>query len=161
MKLSIVLLMALLGASQAWSPSNNSNPPPSSSEATRRSFVSSLLVGGSAILQSTVAHADDDESFASIAARASKISKAMVEEEGKASSPSAAAANTDGKTAYDFTLPIAGQQVPIKDIVRDEENRMKAILFVNIKQDDPVARKNIPEFISLAAKYVPINDELC
>ena len=31
---------------------------------------------------------------------------------------------------------------------------VKAILVVNMKQDDLIARKNIPELISLAAKYV-------
>jgi glutathione peroxidase len=35
----------------------------------------------------------------------------------------------------------------------DEGAKVKAIVVVNIKQDDPVARKAIPELISLAAKY--------
>ena len=142
--------MTLLAAAQAWSPSNN--PPPS--KATRRSFVSSLIVGGGVMIQSTAARADDNESFASIADRASKISKAIAEEEETTAPSSNVIRGDDTRTAYDFTLPVAGQQVPIKDLVRNQDNNVKAILFVNIKQDDPVARKNIPEFISLAAKYV-------
>ena len=31
-------------------------------------------------------------------------------------------------------------------------SRVKAILVVNIKQDDPLARKNIPELIALVTK---------
>lgn len=164
MKLSVVISSAclLLGVSvsQAWSPlPSNSNPsPPLSSAAanTRRSFVSSLLVSSGVLIQSTVASAaEEDESFASIAARASKISQSMVDDEAKA--PSSTTSSTgDGRTAYDFTLPMAGQATPIKDIVRNQDNRVKAILFVNIKQDDPIARKNIPEFIALAAKYVSV-----
>jgi len=34
-----------------------------------------------------------------------------------------------------------------------KEVKPKAVLFVNIKQDDPMARKNIPQLISLAAKH--------
>ncbi|GMH88742.1 hypothetical protein TrST_g6194 [Triparma strigata] len=36
-----------------------------------------------------------------------------------------------------------------------KEIKPKAVLFVNIKQDDPQARKNIPQLISLAAKHGP------
>lgn len=106
------------------------------------------------MIASTVANAsDDDESFASIAARASKISQDMVNAE-EEKTPSTSSSSGDGRTAYDFTLPMAGVQTPIREIVRNQDNKVKAILFVNIKQDDPVARKDIPEFISLAAKYV-------
>jgi glutathione peroxidase-family protein len=34
-----------------------------------------------------------------------------------------------------------------------KDAKVKAIIVVNIKQDDPAARKTIPELISLAAKY--------
>ena len=77
------------------------------------------------------------------------------------------------KTAYDFTLPIEGVDTKFEDIVRQKftineattikgkdgqpttyrDAQIKAILVVNIKQDDVVARKTIPELISLAAKY--------
>jgi len=55
--------------------------------------------------------------------------------------------------------------VPFREMVKqefskDEEGKdtkigekVKAILVVNIKQDDPLARKNIPELISMAAKF--------
>lgn len=164
--LCVQLLIPLLfgSSSQAWSPSSNTPQPPSSLSSTttggRRSFVSSLLVSGSVMIQSLVANAaDEEESFASIAARASKISKALVnqpDDDTSSSSPQEKTTSTSAsdKNAYDFTLPIAGQQIPIRDIVRNQDEKVKAILFVNIKQDDVVARKNIPELIALAAKYV-------
>ena len=40
----------------------------------------------------------------------------------------------------------------VVDVKKDA--KVKAILVVNMKQDDPIARKNIPELISLASKYV-------
>merc|ERR1719162_2749190 len=47
-----------------------------------------------------------------------------------------------------------------QEFSKDEEGKdtkigekVKAILVVNIKQDDPLARKNIPELISMAAKF--------
>jgi hypothetical protein len=122
---------------------------------TRRSFVSSLLIGGGAVIQSTNANADDDESFASIAERASKMSQAIQQEEAAQPSFGTTPKSANG-TAYDFSLPMAGIQTPFKDIVRNQDNTVKAILVVNIKQDDPVARKNIPELIALAAKYVEL-----
>lgn len=39
----------------------------------------------------------------------------------------------------------------VVDVKRD--TKVKAILVVNMKQDDPVARKNIPELITLASKF--------
>lgn len=151
------LLVSLFGASQAWSPPP-SNPPPSLVNDGRRSFVSSLLVSGTLLVQSRIANAEsaDDESFASIAARASKIQKDLVQEEAESSFTTNISTNIGDKTAYDFSLPMAGNQVPIRELVRasPENNKVKAILFVNIKQDDIVARKNIPELIALAAKYV-------
>ena len=77
------------------------------------------------------------------------------------------------QSLYDFMLPIAGVETPLAQIVSQEftnkqattltdaqgrsvtyrDAKVKAIIVVNIKQDDPVARKTIPELISLAAKY--------
>ena len=138
--------------------SNNKN------HQARRSFVSSLaLVTGSVLIQqqSLVANAadeQDNESFASIAARASKISQAKQQAQQEETPDSTTTSSfTNTQTAYDFTLPMAGIQVPIKEIVRNNNNNVKAILFVNIKQDDIVARKNIPELIALASKYVHYN----
>ena len=112
-----------------------------------------LFLGG--ILATEAASAEEEEDFASIAERAAKISKAIEAEEPKVSKPSG---NADTRTAYDFTLPVAGEQVTFKEFVKQEfgeeggDAKVKGILVVNIKQDDPIARKNIPEFISLAAK---------
>ncbi len=151
----------MLSVSKAWSLSNMNQLPPSASNKNnqaRRSFVSSLLVTGSIMVQqSQVANAadDDNESFASIAARASKISQAKQQaQQNEEPDSTTTSSSTNTQTAYDFTLPIAGNQVPIREIVRNENNNVKAILFVNIKQDDVVARKNIPELIALASKYV-------
>lgn len=119
----------------------------------RRSFLSSLI-GASFVLGGlpSVSRAEDDESFASIAARAAQLSSNVGEQV-----PVAVPKSDDPRTAYDFSLPISGQTVDFKDIVHqtyNEEGRgkVKAILVVNMKEDDPTARKDIPEFISLAAK---------
>lgn len=115
----------------------------------------------------------EEEGFESLAARAAQMAKVVPDNQ----TPSNTNANKatlgskpvmDARTMYDFSLPIAGTDVPLMDLIQQEfyENemvvgeggerkrdaRVKAILVVNIKQDDPVARKNIPELISLAAK---------
>lgn len=119
----------------------------------RRSFLSNLL-GASFVLGGlpTVSKAEEEESFASIAARAAQLSSTVGEQV-----PVAVPKSDDPRTAYDFSLPVSGQTVDFKDIVHqtyNEEGRgkVKAILVVNMKEDDPTARKDIPEFISLAAK---------
>jgi len=82
--------------------------------------------------------------------------------------------NSDSRSAYDFTLPVAGKDVPFRELIKQEYSSgstsdggevvgkgvamVKAILVVNMKQDDPIARKNIPEFISLAAKFGRTNE---
>ena len=142
----------------------------------RRDFLSSIVGAGGGLLYHSSREAvlaieeGDDESFSSIAARANKMSKEI-----DATSPlrtSSMILSTD-KTAYDFTLPIEGVDTKFEDIVRQKftineattikgkdgqpttyrDAQIKAILVVNIKQDDVVARKTIPELISLAAKY--------
>lgn len=128
----------------------------------------SLLLGGllfGTVYDPPLAYADevgqDEESFASIAARANKISKEVNAAQPK--TLSSMILPTD-KTAYEFSLPVEGKMVTFGNIIRQQydggeedsvrrEARVKAILVVNIKQDDPVARKSIPELISLAAKY--------
>ncbi|CAB9501490.1 Glutathione peroxidase 1 [Seminavis robusta] len=125
---------------------------------SRRSVVSSIgLVGASGLLSALVppamSLAAETESFAEIAARANKISKELD------TAPSISEVRKTDKTMYDFTLPIEGADKSLADIVRqqfDESGnnaKVKAILVVNIKQDDPVARKDIPELISLVTKY--------
>jgi glutathione peroxidase-family protein len=82
----------------------------------------------------------------------------------------------DPRTIYDFTLPVKGKEIKVGDIVgqtygmKDSGDgwtdgaaggvtdsalgtTVKAILVVNIKQDDPIARKNIPELIALAKRF--------
>lgn len=119
----------------------------------RRSLIGTALIGGLGLPWTKPASADDDdESFAAIAARASKLSTAIGE-----SAPAVTRPSGDDRTIYDFELPVQGVDVPIKDIIRqtyDEEGRpkVKALLVVNMKEDDPVARKDIPGFIALAAK---------
>ena len=122
----------------------------------RRSFVSSILAGGVVLSSPFSAFADDgeEESFASIAARASKLSVGVAYK-----NPATVSTTGDGRTAYEFTLPVKGSDVPFKELVNQEYSeegsaKVKAILVINMKQDDPVARKDIPELISLAAKYV-------
>ena len=82
----------------------------------------------------------------------------------------------DPRTIYDFTLPMKGKETKVTDIIgqtfvdegaNDSGDgwtdsgaiggtvgaKVKAILVVNIKQDDPIARKNIPELIALANRF--------
>jgi len=115
------------------------------------------------------AMAADDEGFESIAARAAKIvSLADADEEKKQQQQ--AKIDSDPRTAYDFSLPVSGEEFTFAELIKQEfqdvevgaegekkfrrDAKVKAILVVNIKQDDPLARKNIPELISLASKYV-------
>jgi len=142
----------------------------------RRDVLSSLIAAGGVLLYTSdndaayAADGDDDESFASIAARANKMSKEIDMTKPLKTSSMILPTN---KTVYDFSLPVAGENMKFEDIVRqkftsketeqlkDKDGRsttyrdaqIKAILVVNIKQDDVVARKTIPELISLAAKY--------
>ena len=123
----------------------------------RRSLLLSVVGSGmvlSGFSNPASASNDDDESFASIAARAAQLSS-QVGETTVAATPK----SDDPRTAYDFSLPIAGEAMPFRDIVRQSISeggraKVKAILVVNMKEDDPIARKDIPELISLASKYV-------
>lgn len=112
----------------------------------RRSFLSNVAGAMTVASWLCIANADDDD-FASIAARASKISASMESEQPQQQN---AFKSTDTRTIYDFSLPIAGDSFDIKNLV--QKDTVKAILVVNIKQDDPIARKNIPELIALASK---------
>lgn len=70
-----------------------------------------------------------------------------------------ASTSTDIRTAYDFSLPVAGEEFNVATLIGQEfldegaDAKVKAILVVNIKQDDPIARKNIPELIALTQRY--------
>ena len=145
----------------------NNNDASASTPPSRRSFVASLVIPtvggflggvmGTGPSRAANAAEDANESFASIAERTNKMSKNV----GSASAPPPSRRTSD-KTAYDFTFPVAGQAIPFADLIQqqsasDDPNskskKVKAILVVNIKQDDPIARKTIPELISLATKY--------
>lgn len=83
----------------------------------------------------------------------------------------------DTRSIYDFTLPVNGKAREVAELLGQtfgcgdcgdgwtdggegetvleggkEGQRVKAILVVNMKQDDPIARKNIPELIELSQK---------
>ena len=123
---------------------------------TRRNIVRGLAyVGAGGILSAMipgVSLAAETDGFAEIAARANKISKELE------TAPTSSEMRKTDKTMYDFSLPIEGTAVPFMDLIRQKFDasgknpRVKAVLVVNIKQDDPVARKDIPELISLVTK---------
>ena len=164
MKVTLSLLLAsVLSSAGAWSSSPGLQQRSYTvllEAISRRSLLNSatVAVGGVVVgsSQPQRANADDvDEQldFGTIASRAAKISQALEEEQENNAAP-APKAIFDGRTAYDFTVPVAGEIVSFGDLVKQNEakTKVKAILVVNIKQDDPIARKNIPEFISLASK---------
>ena len=100
---------------------------------------------------------EEEESFASIAARANDLSRDAGDR-----TPFTVITNgdrSDTRTAYDFEIPISGNSIPFKDIIHQEIDpetgfsKCKCILVSNMKEDDPIARKDIPEMISLASKY--------
>ena len=130
----------------------------------------------SSMIAPTVAYAEDDSApIESIAERAARISRSVgVRDQAKAEVRQEIQDRLDGdkRTIYDFSLPVAGEPVPFDRLVGqvlsepaevgDEmyggsggppTGKVKAILLVNIKQDDPIARKNIPEMIALATKF--------
>mmetsp|Transcript_5147 Transcript_5147/g.6650 ORF Transcript_5147/g.6650 Transcript_5147/m.6650 type:complete len:362 (+) Transcript_5147:69-1154(+) len=145
----------------------------SSMSSTRKAFLASIIAS-SAVASGfpvNVANADD-ESFESIASKAANIAKLVDDQEAaKTLDEEKQSQISDFRSAYDFSLPIAGDDVPFKELINQKfttveipgknegetisktETKVKAILVVNMKQDDPIARKDIPELISLAAKF--------
>ena len=136
-----------------------SNNDDHDNENNRRSFLttaSSAVVATSFGLFSSIdpvnaAAEAEEESFASIAERASKLSNEVGEK-----TYVMTANDGDTRTAYDFDLPVAGETISFKDIVRQSVNddgyaKVKAILVVNMKEDDPFARKGHPRihFVSI------------
>lgn len=147
---------------------NNITP---SFPSTRKAFLGSMVISSAGISFINGKVANADEGFESIAARASQISKIVEAEEAKKEEQAKAASQVaDPRTVYDFSVPVAGVDVPFKDLIKQEfttteipgenegetitktDTKVKAILVVNIKQDDPLARRNIPELISLVSK---------
>lgn len=141
-----------------------------SMKSTRKAFLASIVGVTTATFSTGVANAD--EGFESIAARAANIAKTVEAADAiKDLEKEKEALIADSRTVYDFSVPIASVDVPFKDLIKQElittespgenegevitntQTKVKAILVVNIKQDDPIARRNIPELISLAAKF--------
>jgi glutathione peroxidase-family protein len=127
----------------------------------RRDFLASLtsLVPTAFVLFPGVGRAEEeasDDDFASLAARATRISKQVDVDATSAVLKSPRGSNE--MSAYDFSLPVEGAVVPFRELIgqefsADDGAKVKAIVVVNIKQDDPVARRTIPELIALATKY--------
>jgi len=98
----------------------------------------------------------DETTYESIAERASKLSSKATDI--TAASESAETSQLYARTSiYNFDVPVSGKQISVRDFVtrtiNGEEKMPKAILIVNIKQDDPIARKNMPELITLGARF--------
>lgn len=137
--------------------SNNNSNNDESEFTDRRSFVSALVAAGAIVISPPFASAEDvevveEEGFAAIAARASRLSSDVGE-----LTPMVQPKSDDPRTAYDFQLPVEGEQISLTDLVHQEVgedgiSKVKCLLVCNMKEDDPIARKDIPEFISLAAK---------
>ncbi|KAL3803792.1 hypothetical protein ACHAWO_009198 [Cyclotella atomus] len=156
--LTALLLLLLTAQSTAFAPPRTT----SSSPATLLSAHSDQAMPRRTILARTIAialvptasHADD---FESIAARAAAVSAQITQEEENANRLEeerkmslAKALKDDTRSIYDFELPVSGKSRGVKELVGDN---VKAVLVVNIKQDDPLARKNIPELIALADRF--------
>lgn len=131
--------------------------------------VAGGLIGGCCINALPAKADDSSESFASIAARASQMSKVVEEKQVNEgiTAKETASKYFDSRTVYDFTVPFEGNDIPFGELIHQERYvekgedgevvnesvKVKAILVLNMKQDDPFARKDIPELISLAALY--------
>ena len=145
-----------------------------------RSGAAAWIAGAGIASVPGAALADDDSTDStseSIASRAARLSKVVADEQTQAleeaeiaspttvpSSSSSAegggGAPADTRSMYDFALPMQGFDTPMTDLLGRSDKgddgakkQPKVVLFVNIKQDDVVARKNIPELIALASKF--------
>lgn len=120
-------------------------------------FLSSLLASSPTLsFLPGMAKAEEE----SIAERAARISRELEEAENKDRQQEEEnlvkqkSLDKDTRTAFDFLLPVGGKDVSVSELVNYSSSiPSKAILVVNIKQDDPQARKNIPALMTLAAKY--------
>lgn len=143
----------------------------------RSAFATTASAASMFGLLNSAAFADDENVVESIAARAARMAKEVEAAEKDAAPVVTSARVQDTRTIYDFSVPVANKDVPFVELIDqifpsasppvvsegDESTlaveptkgraRVKAILVVNIKQDDPIARKNIPELITLASKY--------
>jgi hypothetical protein len=127
------------------SASPNHSTPPTLASLPRRSLLATALLP--AIL-SLPSRADDFESIADRAAALAKLQENDASAEDERNAELSKKLKEDTRTIYDFELPVGGVMRPLADLVGEA----KAVLVVNIKQDDPLARKNIPELIALAER---------
>jgi len=123
------------------------NPTP------RRTFLTKTSLILPSFLSTQPAKADDFELIATRAAAASPFvshSKDVASlEDASRQSELARQLKEDMRSIYDFDLPVNGKSRAVGDLIGEA----KAILVVNIKQDDPLARKNIPELIALVDRF--------
>jgi len=170
---SCLLLCTLLRSAGALAPQSLSNSraataldaDPSSSSPpgrppSRRSFLTIIpsvgLLPILPVFAEDVEQSGESDAFEKLRIQAAAVSK-QADEENEARARAILkkqmtvnAASTDTRTIFEFTLPINGRDVSIRDMVPATS---KAILVVNMKQDDPIARLNIPELIDLASKF--------
>jgi len=144
-----------------------------------RSGAAAWIAGAGIASVPGAALADDDSTDStseSIASRAARLSKVVADEQTQAleeaeiasptTVPSSSSAEggggapADTRSMYDFALPMQGFDTPMTDLLGRSDKggdgakkQPTVVLFVNIKQDDVVARKNIPELIALASKF--------
>ena len=162
---ALLLLLLLPIQSSAFSlpqPTLQTAPsrhPPNNASTEDVSARRSFLVGSAPLLLlpflPAPSYADD---FESIAARAAAVSAQITqeentrarEEEEERKSSIAQQLKEDTRSVYDFELPVGGKSRSVGELVG---SGAKAILVVNIKQDDPLARKNIPELIALVERW--------
>ena len=132
----------------------------------------------------TSSSSSSSDAFESIAARAARVSEQVTESEvaqqiadeeaNQRRQELAQKLKDDTRTIYDITLPVNGKAREISELIGQTFSggsdsgdgwtdgggskvlgtRVKAILVVNMKQDDPIARKNIPELIELVTRWV-------
>ena len=145
---------------------------------TAAGSASSIIFSGSILPALADGEEQPSAAFESIAARAAKVSQEVSEaEKAKQAADEAAEERRkelaqkikeDPRTIYDFTLPVKGKETNVAELIGQTlatndsgdgwtdggvGTTVKAILVVNIKQDDPIARKNIPELIALANRF--------
>lgn len=117
------------------------NPTP------RRTFLTTTLILPP-FLSTQPAKADDFELISARAAASARLNESnniALLEDASRHSESTRKLKEDVKSIYDFDLPVNGNSRAVRDLIGE----VKAVLVVNIKQDDPLARKNIPELIAL------------
>jgi len=126
-----------------------------------------LVLAGNPYNSASADETRDLTTFESIAERASQLSPKAITtvstDQIKQSSESTTETMAlNKKSIYDFEVPVSGKLVPVRDLVTREINgekkQPKAILVVNIKQDDPIARKNMPQLISLGSRFGKTGD---